>query len=103
MTRDEAVQEARKQRRGRLTERIVYLVGLGLAIVFTVMYVSWTQRTADERWCGLMTGLDDRYQKLQSPDPDAQAFARQVHEIRVSLPCDASPVRAPVAPSPSGK
>lgn len=87
----------------RAVERLVYLAGLGLAIIFVVMYVGWTQRVADERWCGLMTGLDDRYQRLESPDPDARRFADQVHELREDLPCDPPTVYAPVQPFPSNR
>lgn len=69
-------------------ERIFGLLGLAILIGISLWYIAYTQRVSDQRWCDLMTGLDRRYERLQNPDPDAQEFAREIHILTQSLPCD---------------
>ena len=86
MTEEQREQEHRKDRR-RATEALIALLGVAVLISFTLWYVAYSQREADLRWCSLMVPLDDRYQKLVDPSPDAKQFADSVHVLRSQLHC----------------
>jgi hypothetical protein len=74
-------QEAERQRRLRFNERIVGLIALGALISFNIWYTGYTQSKSDASWCAFLVPLDARYQSLETKDPDALTFARQLHEL----------------------
>lgn len=77
------------------------LLGTGISIIYTKQTAVTTEHKAREdiqRWCVLLTSLDDRYQKLQPPPPDASetdkkqyadaaAFRGQVHDLVTAYDC----------------
>lgn len=80
--------EAVQRRANRNVVRsLVALLGVAILISFTLWYVARSQREADLRWCALMVPLDDRYQRLPDPSPDAKQFADSVHVLRSQLHC----------------
>jgi hypothetical protein len=77
----------------RLIRQMVVLVAVALfamlvSVGASIAYMRHNASEADQRWCALMVGLDDRYQKLPSDaDPEARKFAGQVHTLRTRLGC----------------
>jgi hypothetical protein len=80
-------QEAERQKKARVVEGILGLVTLGLLISFTIWYTAWVQSNSDKRWCAFMAPLDQRYQQLQSPDPEAKKFAERLNDLVRGLKC----------------
>lgn len=66
------------------------LVGVAALAVIMIMYVAHAQRVSDSRWCELMISLDDRYQRLENPNEDAQKLAAEIHSLRQGLHCPSS-------------
>lgn len=63
-----------------------------VAIVSLGALVVWNQQREARKICGLIVLIDDRYQKLPpGADPDAQEFARAVHDYRLDLGCKERP------------
>lgn len=84
-------EEEERKRNGKITQAITVLVSLGILISTLFLYVNWTQRQDDLRWCKLMVGLDNRYQALPSDaDSAAREFASNIHDLRVKLHCPKS-------------
>lgn len=68
--------------------KFVALVGVGIAIAFTLWYTAHQDAQNDRRWCKLMVSLDQRYQALPSPvTPEAAQFRDNVHELTKDLGC----------------
>jgi hypothetical protein len=77
------------------------LLGTGISIGYTRSTAVRTEHKAREdvqRWCQLLTGLDERYQKLPSPPPgssdtavkqynDSVDFQKKVHDIVQAYDC----------------
>lgn len=77
------------------------LLGTGISIGYTRSTAVKTEHKAREdvqRWCTLLIGLDERYQKLPSPPADATpeakkqytdavAFQKQVHDLVDGYDC----------------
>jgi hypothetical protein len=63
------------------------LAAFAALVTFSILYTNHVQRVSDRRWCELIPSLDDRYQSLDTKDPDAIRFRDQVHRINESLPC----------------
>lgn len=74
---------------------VLVLVTFGLLVSFNILYTNYATRVGDARWCDLMVGLDDRYQKLETKDPDALDFRNRVHKLRQDLRCPPSPIEIP--------
>ena len=74
---------------------IISLVGVGLALVLTIGYVSKVDSAAEERnvkrqreICGIIRIIDDR--NLEMPpatDPATADFRRELHQYRTGLGC----------------
>lgn len=80
-------EEAHRQQRMRIMQAILGLVVLGMLISFTLWYTARAQAKSDARWCAFMVPLDQRYQKLENPDPDAQEFAKRLRVLVNDLNC----------------
>lgn len=50
-----------------------------------ILYTNHVQHESDQRWCALMAGLDERYQKLQPPPADATEQQRQQYRDAVDF------------------
>lgn len=73
---------------------LVYLLGVGLAIGFTIAYVTKVDHAAEARnqqrareICGLIVVLDNAYQQTQPSTPLGQNIADEVHRYRQRLGC----------------
>lgn len=69
--------------------RLVFTMLVSVVVLFSfqILYTNYSNRKSDQRWCDLMVGLDDRYQALDTKDPDAIKFRNDVHKLRGSLQC----------------
>lgn len=74
---------------------LIAVLGVGVALVLTIGYVSKVDRAAEDRnvkrqreICGIIRIIDDRNQGLPpAPDPATADFRRELHTYRVSLGC----------------
>jgi hypothetical protein len=61
-----------------------------LLLIMMILYIDYSNRHNDERWCKLMSSLDDRQQQIKN-DPkvsaDQREFIDNIHELRQSLGC----------------
>jgi hypothetical protein len=96
------------EQRSTAATRLVAILAFGALVAFGILYINYTNRQNDLRWCSLMVGLDDRYQGLDTKDPDAIKFRDDVHRLRQGLRCppsvfipspELSPVPSPVRSS----
>lgn len=77
-----------KRRNNLILQALIALVGLVVVCSVVLLYVNYSQRQDDLRWCKLMVGLDDRYQSLPpTADSAAREFANNIHELRGELHC----------------
>lgn len=91
--------EYERQRRFRLLQAGLGLIAIFIAISVNMLYTSYTNQKNDQRWCDMISGLDDNY-KLARPgtlEPRQETFAQQVHALREGLHC--KPTIVPPAPS----
>lgn len=90
-----------KQRQSRILVAGMGLLAVFVALVLNTLYVSYAIRQNDQRWCDLITGLDDNYRAIPAParTPRVERFTRQISELRKGLHC-APPGPLPV-PGPS--
>ena len=78
----------RKRADTRITQSLIALVGVLIAISFNFWYTAHSQDQNDKRWCALMVSLDNRYQALpQDANADAKVFAAQIHVLRQDFHC----------------
>lgn len=86
--------ELGRVRNRRITQTLVALIAVGIAITINILYVGYTQQKADQRWCALMTGLDDNYRStdISKLPKRTQKFAVSVHTLRTELKCPATKV-----------
>lgn len=83
-----------KVRNRRITQALVALVAVGLAITINILYVGYNQQRSDQRWCALMVGLDDNYRAAPpgSLPPRTQTFADSVKMLRKDFKCANTPM-----------
>lgn len=93
MTEEERVEreidrDIQRQRNTRILQAVLALVGVLIVVSFNFWFTIYSQDQNNQKWCKLMVTLDDRNQRLPpNPDPDAQLFAAQVHDLRQGLKC----------------
>jgi hypothetical protein len=87
---------AKQIRRNNFRVLITGLLAFMLLVSFNIWYTNYVQRQSDQRWCELIPSLDDRYQALNTEDPEAIRFRGQVNRIRKSLPCEKTPSQTPL-------
>lgn len=64
------------------------LVGMGLALFFTVWYVQAETASRARDICGIIVLIDDRNQQMPpSVDPATAEFRAEVHAYRIKLGC----------------
>jgi hypothetical protein len=84
------LQEYEEERNKRIMQAVMGLVAMILLVSFNLWYTSYSQAKADSRWCELVGGLDDRYQRLsaqQKADPEVAKFIRTMGRLRSELHC----------------
>lgn len=101
MTPEEA-RKARKKSDGRVTQTLLALLGVLIAVSFNFWYTAHVNEQNDKRWCSLMVNLDNRYQALPpgNIDPAAKEFADNIHDLRKDFHCMSTPIFV-TTPSPS--
>jgi hypothetical protein len=72
----------------------ISIVGLVLAVALSVLYTNDVDRNSERRnqqrareICGLTAIMDNRYQKLTSPDPDQKQLVDELRRFRTALGC----------------
>lgn len=99
-----------RQRSSRVLMAGTGLLAVFVALVLNTLYISYAIRQNDQRWCDLITGLDDNYRAIPAParSPRVERFTRQISELRKGLHCSPpgplpavspSDTRLPVQPS----
>ena len=92
--------EEEKQSRSLVKSAIMMLAAFILVTSFNILYTNRVNRDSDRLWCDLMVSLDDRYQVLETTDPDALRFKGQVRVLRQRLHC---PPAKPISSSGGNK
>ena len=83
----EVIENYERQRNRRILQAALGLAAVALLVVVNILYTNYSQRQNDRRWCELVTGLDNRYQALKEPTPEAVEFRDIVNRLQRSLPC----------------
>lgn len=92
-------QEIEKRTNRRVNRIAIIMLAAFISVSsFQLLYYNWSMKESQAIWCELVVSLDNRYQGLESTDPDALEFRDQIHRIRGGLPC---PRSRPQVPSPS--
>lgn len=88
-----------KAHNGRLSMPRWYLllVMVGSMLMLSgagVLYTNWSisqqdkaERANDQRWCKLLTTLDEAYQATPPQTPTGQRLAADIHNLRAELGC----------------
>jgi hypothetical protein len=74
---------------------LVAIVGSMLLLSLAgVVYTNWSihqqdraERANDQRWCKLLTTLDEAYQATPPQTPTGQRLAADIHKLRQELGC----------------
>jgi hypothetical protein len=87
------------QRNTRIIQAVIGLVGVVFVVSLNFWYTAHSQDVNNQKWCSLMTSLDDRYQSLpRDAAPEAKQFAIQIHDLREGFHC--AHTVPPVTPAP---
>lgn len=68
---------------------MLIILGVG-GVLYTNRTVSQqdkAERANDQRWCKLLTTLDDAYQATPPQTPTGQRLASDIHNLRAELGC----------------
>ena len=74
--------------RGLLVRIMVLMViAVFLAVGVNIWYTGVIAHRSENKWCQIMTYIDERNQALPEADPDTMEFRRLWHELRQEYRC----------------
>jgi hypothetical protein len=75
------------------TRRVLYalivVIALQLAVAVNgIWYANKVARDSEEKWCAIITSLDDAYRQQPPSTDTGRRIAAEMHELRASLKCE---------------
>lgn len=86
--------ESHRQGTARWYKVAMIVVATVLLLIFNVGYTTWvdskraqTERESDQRWCQLLTTLDEAYSTTPPTSELGRKVAVAIHDLRTTLDC----------------
>lgn len=65
---------------------VAYVATLAVGLL-SILYANYVDSQSNQRWCGLVTTLDDTYSSQKPATPLGQSIAREINELRTEFRC----------------